>query len=69
MMRTLGYTKSKLTQLLVYQTLMYSVPGTVLGFLVMFLGMSGIHLMIYTEVKFSIYQEVGLFAIMAVIYL
>ncbi len=66
MMRTLGYTKAKLTQLLFYQTLMYSVPGTALGFLMMLIGMSGIHLMIYTEVRFSIYQEIGLFAIMAV---
>ncbi len=66
MMRTLGYTKAKLTQLLFYQTLMYSVPGTALGFLMMLTGMSGIHLMIYTEFRFSIYQEIGLFAIMAV---
>jgi len=66
MLRTLGYTKSKLTQLLCYQTLIYSIPGTALGLVVMVLGLTGLHMMIYEASHYSMYTEIGYYAIIIV---
>jgi len=45
---------------------MYSIPGLVIGFIIMLLALNGLKLIIYDATKFSIYQEVGILTILTV---
>eukprot|EP00347_Sterkiella_histriomuscorum_P012753 403367353 len=58
MLRTLGYRKNQLVQLLSFQTLFFSIPGMIFGFIVMTLILYTLKLVIYDATKFSIYQEI-----------
>lgn len=68
MLRTLGYRKKQLVQLLSIQTLFFSIPGSIIGFMIMILALSGLKIIIYDATKFSIYQEIGSLTVAVVIY-
>jgi ABC-type antimicrobial peptide transport system permease subunit len=57
MLRTLGYKKRQLFDILNMQTLFFSLPATLLGILVMLLLLSGIKLFLYHILKFPVSPE------------
>ena len=46
--------------------MLYSLPGLIMGFIIMILALNGLKLISYDATKFSIYQEIGLFTIITV---
>ena len=60
MIRSIGSRKSYILNLLTIQTLFFTVPGTIVGFLVMILALSGLQLVIYQQTSFPIYTEINL---------
>lgn len=69
MLRTLGYMKKQLLGLLSLQTLVFSLPGTILGVLLMILILSFIKIAIYQILKFPIETSIDSFTISISIFL
>lgn len=57
LLRTLGYKTKQLIKMLTSQTLLFAIPATFLGFIVMFLIFSGIRIAIYQIMRVPISSE------------
>lgn len=66
MLRTLGYKKQQLISLLGMQTLVFSVPATIVGVLVMILLLYGVKIAVYNLMHFPLYTEIGIKTIIIV---
>ena len=69
MLRTLGLMKKQLLGLLSMQTLVFSIPGTIIGIILMVLILSGIKIAIYQILKFPIETSVDVYTIAIGIFL
>lgn len=69
MLRTLGYMKKQLVGLLSLQTLVFSLPGTILGILLMILILSFVKIIIYQILKFPIATSIDSYTISIAIFL
>lgn len=58
MFRTLGQKNSSISLLLFSQTLLFAVPGTILGFLVMVLLLSGLEVILFSLTGVQLNSEV-----------
>lgn len=58
MLRTLGMQEWTILQHISIRTFMYSVPGFIVGFMVMVLALSGIKMIIFAFVGFNAYTNV-----------
>ena len=63
MLRTLGYMKKQLLSLLTLKTLIFSIPGTICGVLLMILFMTAVKITIYQITKFPISTGIDVFTI------
>ena len=63
MLRTLGYMKKQLLGLLSLQTLVFSLPGTIFGILLMILILSMVKIGIYQILKFPVETTIDSFTI------
>ena len=69
MLRTLGYMKKQLLGLLSMQTFVFSLPGTILGVLLMILILSTIKIAIYQLLKFPVQTTIDSITISISIFL
>ena len=69
MLRTLGYMKKQLIGLLSMQTLVFSLPGTILGVLLMILILSTVKIAIYQLLKFPVQTTIDSITISISIFL
>ena len=63
MLRTLGFMKKQLLSLLTLKTLIFSLPGTICGVLLMILFMTAVRITIYEITKFPISTGIDAFTI------
>ena len=69
MLRTLGYMKKQLLGLLSMQTFVFSLPGTILGVLLMILILSTVKIAIYQLLKFPVQTTIDSITISISIFL
>lgn len=58
MLRTLGYESIGLVSMLSLRTILFAIPGFVMGFIIMILLMIGFKLIIYNFEGFEIYSKI-----------